>query len=204
MLHLPGRNKKLLFVSALIVGLVSFLLLPGPSMADEKKGPQIILKVYFDLIDDDVGWMVIGLFGKTIPKTVDNFVVLATGDKGFGYKDTNFHHVIKDFMIQDGNFTLGDGTGGKSICEACFPNPNFKPKHYLPGWVSMANAGKDTSGSRFFITTVKTSWLDGKHVVCGKVVEGMDVVQKVESTKTDDRDKSLKDATIADCGKTDV
>merc|ERR1719221_2180394 len=181
-----------------IFALVSVLLVS----AEAKKGPKVTHKAWFEIgIDgESIGKIEIGLFGKTGPKTGDNFVQLANKPEGEGYKGSVFHRVIKDFMIQGGDFTRGDGTGGRSIYGEKFADENFKLKHYGAGWLSMANAGKDTNGSQFFITTKQTSWLDGRHVVFGKVIGGMDVVRKVENNKTDGRDKPVKEVKILDCG----
>eukprot|EP01111_Echinosteliopsis_oligospora_P018380 TRINITY_DN83_c0_g1_i1.p1 TRINITY_DN83_c0_g1~~TRINITY_DN83_c0_g1_i1.p1 ORF type:complete len:172 (-),score=38.02 TRINITY_DN83_c0_g1_i1:55-570(-) len=166
-------------------------------------------KVFFDIAigGAPAGRIVFELFADVVPKTAENFRALCTGEKGMGrsgkplhFKGSGFHRIIPSFMCQGGDFTRGNGTGGESIYGEKFADENFKLKHSQPNMLSMANAGPNTNGSQFFITTVKTEWLDGKHTVFGKVLSGDEVVKLMEMQGSQSG-KTSKAVVIQDCGQ---
>ena len=150
---------------------------------DRPTDAEVTSTVFMDIEigGEPAGRIEFGLYGGVVPKTAENFRALCTGEQGFGYADSPFHRIIPGFMCQGGDITMGNGRGGKSIYGGRFDDENFDIGHGPPGTLSMANAGPNTNGSQFFICTVKTDFLDGKHCVFGKVTKGMEVVKKMEA-----------------------
>uniref|UniRef100_A0A6M2FB77 Peptidyl-prolyl cis-trans isomerase n=1 Tax=Populus davidiana TaxID=266767 RepID=A0A6M2FB77_9ROSI len=205
------QPKCLLLFTVLVIFLIFAFTNPKQDeVKEEEQDYEITHRVYLDIDIDGQrqGRIVIGLYGNVVSKTAENFRALCTGEKGKGasgkplhYKGTPFHRIISGFMIQGGDIVYGDGKGSDSIYGSIFPDENFKIKHSHAGVVSMVNSGPNSNGSQFFITTIKTSWLDGEHVVFGKVIQGMDTVYAIEGGAGTYSGKPRKKVIIADSGE---
>ena len=199
--------KLLSFLAHVFSALFFFVGRVNAGPKELAENPEFTHRVFFDIEEagKPVGRITIGLFGSVVPKTVENFRQLAiSDDPKFGYTGSIFHRIIPQFMIQGGDYETGQGYGGKLIYGGKFADENFDLKHDRPYRLSMANAGRDTNGSQFFLTTVVTSWLDGKHVVFGEVIDGKDVVDYCERVPTSRGDRPVKELKIAKSGELDA
>ena len=201
-----GGDKKNLYKSLLNSGMYEEMQMPVSLNIDlnakpDPSNPVVFMDLQYN--DEETKHRIeFELFKNHTPKTAENFRALCTGEKGIYYKNTIFHRIIKDFMMQGGDYERHNGTGGKSIYGGKFDDENFNIKHSCPGLLSMANSGKNTNGSQFFITFKETPWLDNKHVVFGRVIKGMEIIKKIEETvECDDKDKPIKDVYVVDCGE---
>ncbi|KAL3631639.1 hypothetical protein CASFOL_024623 [Castilleja foliolosa] len=204
------QPRSLLILLAVLV-LFFFAFSLSPREVEKSEEVYELTHIVFLDVDIDkqrIGRIVIGLYGQVVPKTVENFRALCTGEMGkaangkvLHYKGTPFHRIIPGFMIQGGDINSGDGRGNQSIYGGTFRDENFKLKHSHPGVVSMVNSGSDSNGSQFFVTTVKAYWLDGEHVVFGKVVDGMDIVYAIEGGAGTYSGKPRKKVIITDSGE---
>lgn len=167
---------------------------------DSKKHNQNFVYIEIGINQNILGKIIIELYEEDVPYTCKNFRTLCMNKNNMTYKNSPFHRIIKDFMIQGGDFTRGDGTGGISIYGERFRDENFIFKHDRPYLLSMANAGPDTNGSQFFITTVKTPHLDNKHVVFGEVVKGFEIIDYLNNIDTDENNRPIQNIYINNCG----
>ncbi|XP_013629329.1 PREDICTED: peptidyl-prolyl cis-trans isomerase CYP21-1-like isoform X2 [Brassica oleracea var. oleracea] len=208
-----SKDMCLLLLAAFTIFLVLALSHTRKEEEEEKQVAedyQVTHRVFLDIDIEGqrLGRIVIGLYGNVVPKTVENFRALCTGEKGkassgkpLHYKGTQFHRIVSGFVVQGGDIIHGDGKGSDSIYGGTFPDENFKAKHSHAGVVAMGNTGPDSNGSQFFITTIKATWLEGEHVVFGKVIQGMDNVFAIEGGAGTYSGKPRKKVVIVDSGE---
>ncbi|EYU40426.1 hypothetical protein ABFS82_14G120400 [Erythranthe guttata] len=202
-------KSLLIFAAALVLVFLAFSF-SRQQVEKTEKVHEITHIVFLDVDIDEqrIGRITVGLYGQVVPKTVENFRALCTGEMGkavnkkvLHYKRTPFHRIIPGFLIQGGDIASGDGRGNQSIYGGTFHDENFKLKDSHAGVLAMANSGPDSNGSQFFITTVKAYWLDGEYVVFGKVIDGMDTVYAIEGSAGTYSGKPRKKVIISDSGE---